>query len=259
MHAAPARHSPSHRTSRSARVLSVAIVTLAAAAASSIANGADEIDLELSPPHSLRGGGFWQYRVMRGSELTTCGMPNTRAIFAWHTVHGENLSQDTLTCNVKLTCGGGLCFPTSTTSAKAVIAPKGQSTVIRACMKPEDMYQIDAECQQRAARAPLKIPPNCKYDAVGAPPLDSFYPMASIRLREQGPVDLAFTLRAADGAPSDAEVVGSSLSPRIDEAALKVLNNVRLRTTCPGTRFEMRLNFDIDADGRGTISFARQP
>ena len=194
---------------------------------------------------------------MRGSELTTCGVPNTRPIFSWHTVHVENLSQDTLTCSVKLTCGGGLCFPTTTTSAKAVIAPKGQSTVIRACMRPEDTYQIEADCQQRAARAPLKIPPNCKYDPVGAIQLEMLYPTASIRLREQGPVDLAFTLREKEGAASDAAVVGSSLSPRIDEAALKALKGFRLRTACPGTRFEMRLNFEIDADGRGTVSMTR--
>jgi TonB family protein len=242
---------------RAARVLSIVVAALASVAASLVASAADEIDLELSPPRSLPGGGFWQYRVRRGADLTSCGIENMRAIFSWHTVHVENLSRDTLTCSVKLTCGGGMCFPTTSTTGKSVISPKGQATVIRACMRPEDMYQIDANCQQRPARAPLKIPPNCKYDLAGAAQLDSFYPVVSMRLREQGPVDLAFTLREKEGAASDAEVVGSSLNPRIDEAALKALRSFRLRTTCPGTRFEMRLNFDVDADGRGTVSMAR--
>ena len=245
------------RTQRHARALSVVIATLVAGAASLPTSAADELDLELSPPRSLPSGGFLQYRVMRGSELTTCGVPNTRAIFSWHTVHIENLSKDMLTCSVKLTCGGGLCFPTTTTSGKALVSPNGQVTVIRACMRPEDMYQIDADCQSRPVRAPLKIPPGCRYDPVGGLQLDTFYPPASVRLREQGPVDLAFTLREKEGAASDAEVTSGSLYPRIDEAALKAIRALRLRTGCPGTRFEMRLIFQVDADSRGTVSIAR--
>jgi TonB family protein len=233
------------------------VAAMAGILTSVVAGAADEIDLELSPPRSLPGGGFWQYRVLRGSELTTCGVPNTRPIFSWHTVHVENLSKDMLTCSVKLTCGAGLCFPTTTTSAKALISPNGQVTVIRACMRPEDTYQIDADCQSRPVRAPLKIPPNCRYDPVGAMSFEAIYPPASVRLREQGPVDLAFTLREKEGAPADAEVTSGSLYPRIDEAALKALRVLRLRTNCPGTRFEMRLLFQVDTDGRGTVSVAR--
>jgi len=238
---------------RPVRALSV----LVAALASITASAADEIELELSPPRSIPSGGFWQYRVSRGEQLTSCGIADSPPMYAWYTVRLENLSKDTLTCSAQLACRGGLCFPTTTTAANAVLPPKGQSTVIRACMRPEDPYEIKADCQSRPARAPLKIPPNCRYSPVGAVQLDTFYPLASRRLREQGPVDLQFTLREAEGVPSDAQVVGSSLNARIDEAALRALQSQRLRTTCPGTRFEMRLNFELDADGRGTVSQAR--
>jgi TonB family protein len=244
---------PPHRTLRSARALSV-VAALVSFVACVVASAADEVDLELSPPRMLPGGGVWQYRVMRGAELTSCGMQSERAVYSWYTVHLENLSKDTLTCSAKLTCGGRQCFPTTSTSAKSVLSPKGQATVIRACMLPEDMYQIEADCQVRPARTPLKIPPNCKFEPVGGVQLESAYPVASRRLREQGPVDLAFTLKESEGVPSDAAVLGSSLSPRIDEAALAALRSLRMRTNCPGTRFEMRLNFELDADGRGTVS-----
>jgi TonB family protein len=236
---------------RFTRTLGLLVV---AALVGAVASAADEVDLELSPPRTLPDGGVWQYRVMRGADLTACEIENMRPVYYWYTVRVENLSQDSLTCSVKLTCGGRVCFPTTTTSAKAIIAPKGQATVIRACMHPQDTYQIDADCQQRAARTPLKVPPNCKYAPVGAVQLDALYPPASRRLREQGPVDLAFTLRDAEGAPSEVEVVGSSLYSRIDEAASKALRSLRWRTSCPGTRFETRLEFELDADGRGTVS-----
>jgi TonB family protein len=237
----------------SARVLAVAIAALGSA----VASAEDEIELELSPPRSLASGGFWQYRVSRSADLTSCGITDARAMYSWYTVQLENLSNGTLNCSAQLSCKGRVCFPTTTTSVKAVLAPKGQSTVIRACMRPEDPYEITTDCQQRPARTPLKIPPNCKYNPVGNAPLETFYPAASRRFREQGPVDLVFTLRDAEGAASDPEVVGSSLNPRIDEAALKALRSLRLRTNCPGTRFEMRLNFEIDADNRGVVSLGR--
>lgn len=235
-----------------ARALAVALALLASVAV----KAADEIELELSSPHSLPNG-FWQYRMMRDSELTQCGMQSERIVYAWHTLHLENVSNDTITCKVQLTCTGGQCFPTTSTTASAVISPKQQATVIRACMKPDDTYEVKADCQRRAPRAPLKIPANCRYDAVGSPQLDSFYPQLSQRLRDRGPVDLAFTLPATEGAVSDPEVVGSSMNARIDEAALKAVRSLRVRTNCPGTRFEMRLNFELDADGRGTVSLAR--
>ena len=241
-----------------ASVLAVASALAVAVAlfASVAAEAADEIELELSSPHALPSG-FWQYRVMRSSELTQCGMQEERISYAWHTVHLENVSNDTIACKVQFACTGGQCFPTTTTTASAVLAPKQQATVIRACMRPQDTYEIQADCQRRAARVPLKIPPNCRYDPVGASELDSYFPAASRRLHERGPVDLAFTLRSADGVASDVEVVGSSLNARIDEAALKVLRTLRMHTNCPGTRFETRLNFEVDADDRGTVSLAR--
>jgi TonB family protein len=237
---------------RAARVLAGTIALLA----SLTVEAADENELELSSPRTLPSG-FWQYRVMRGAELTNCGMQSERPTYAWHTVHLENVSNDTITCKVQLTCTGRQCFPTTTLSANAVVSPKQQATVIRACIQPNDTYEIQADCQRRAPRAPLKIPPNCRYDLIRTVSLDEFYPPLSQRLRDRGPVDVAFTLPTAEGVPSDPEVVGSSLSPRLDEAALKAARTLRLRTNCPGTRFEMHLNFELDADGRGTVSLAR--
>lgn len=194
---------------------------------------------------------------MRGANLTSCGIMDSDARYSWHTVHVESLSADTLNCSVQFTCSGSACFPTTTASGKVVLAPRSNATVIRACMQPENAYEIKADCLPRPARAPLKVPANCRYDPVGPVALETYYPPASRRLREQGPVDIAFTLKDAEGFASNAEVVGSSLSARLDEAGLRALRALKLRTTCPGTRFEMRLKFEIDSDSRGAITLER--
>jgi TonB family protein len=224
--------------------------------AGATAGAAEEIELELSAPQSLPNG-FWQYRVLRGAALTKCQMENEPARYAWHTVRIENVSKGALKCSARLTCTSGVCWPTSSTSGNTVLLPSAQTTLIRACMRPESTYEIKAECQSQALRPTLKVPANCRYELTPPPDLEHTYPLASQRFNEQGVVDVAFTLAEREGLATNVEIVSSSAIVRLDDAATRLLRQQRMRTTCPGTRFEMRMSFQLDSDAHGTVSIVR--
>jgi TonB family protein len=76
--------------------------------------------------------------------------------------------------------------------------------------------------------------------------MEPFYPPASRRLGEQGPVDVAFTLEKEEAGAADVEVVASSLSDRLDAAAVLYTKSMKFRTACPGTRYEMRVRFQFN-------------
>ena len=47
------------------------------------------------------------------------------------------------------------------------------------------------------------------------------------------------------GSPSHIQVVGSSLSTRVDAAAVKALGDMVLRTSCPGKDFRIYVTFQL--------------
>jgi outer membrane biosynthesis protein TonB len=59
-------------------------------------------------------------------------------------------------------------------------------------------------------------------------------------------VDVEFTLAAARGHASDLKVVGSSLSERLDAAGREFVNAVDFSTPCPGTRYTLRVRFQLN-------------
>jgi TonB family protein len=86
-------------------------------------------------------------------------------------------------------------------------------------------------------------PKECEFQAVAAPRVEDFYPAASQRIGEEGPVELAFKLEDAKGWARDISVVGSSLSERLGQAAVQYLSNAIFSTPCPGTRYEAQVVF----------------
>jgi TonB family protein len=116
----------------------------------------------------------------------------------------------------------------------AVALPRAHRSIVKDRAKPTvSVVSTAVECTVRAARARPTVAPQCKYGVIRAPRLEDFYPAAARQLEEQGPVDVAFMLDLAEGKPSDVRVVGSSLSERLDKAAVQYIENARFSTPCP--------------------------
>ena len=108
---------------------------------------------------------------------------------------------------------------------------------------------VVASCvAQNHMAPPPVIPAECAFFLDHPGDLSNHYPASSRRLKEQGPVVVAFTLAEREGKASDTAIVAGSLSSRLDNAAIRVMQTLRFRTACPGTRYQQTLHFELGED-----------
>jgi TonB family protein len=189
--------------------------------------------------------GTWRYRQFRGAYAVACG-PVGAAECVTTTLRVDNASSDTLECKGQLTYDGTDGENRSSVTALAVVLPKQHWAIVKDRAKPAiSVISAAAECTVRAKRVRLDTPQECKFHVLHAPKLEEFYPPAAQRLGEQGPVDVAFKLESAQGQASDMRVVGSSLSERLDKAAIEYIASATFSTPCPSTRYEIRVSFQL--------------
>jgi len=84
------------------------------------------------------------------------------------------------------------------------------------------------------------------HDHVRSVNLSDYYPPASRRLADEGPVVVEFTLPKAEGSPAEIHAVESSLFDRLDAAAVTAVGDMGMTTNCPGTAFRMLVDFKLD-------------
>jgi len=112
----------------------------------------------------------------------------------------------------------------------------------------EQSYASD--CKPWLPPPPPSAKASCTYrPGAGAIKLD--YPPGARVREEEGPVVLHFTLATKSGRPEKIEVAGSSLFPELDAAAVRTLAATEMTTRCPGTRFSVRLDYQL-GDGPPT-------
>jgi outer membrane biosynthesis protein TonB len=119
-----------------------------------------------------------------------------------------------------------------------VLLPNQSRVSAKDQTKPGAQASGTVECAVRASHMRPDTPKECMFQAVAAPRVEDFYPAASQRIGEEGPVEFAFKREDAEGWARDISVVGSSLSERLDQAAVQYLSNAIFSTPCPGTRYE---------------------
>jgi TonB family protein len=181
--------------------------------------------------------GTWRYRQLRNDTAVACRHNGPAECIA-HKLRVENTSGDTLECKSRLTYGGINNENLSSMTALTVVLPKQTRTIVNDLAKPEvSLSSATVECTARAPRPLLNV--------LEAPQLEKFYPAAALRLREEGPVELSFKLESAQGRASAVSVVGSSLSDRLDEGAIKYVENMTFSTPCPSTTYELRVVFKL--------------
>lgn len=189
--------------------------------------------------------GTWQFQVVEGDKPVRCDYLS-KSMCTLHRLVIQNDSDDTLECDATMGFvdpgAGGL----KSTGSRRVVAGRRARTVL-APVSPEGMKPLrsGARCLAREPLPPLAVPPGCAYKLTQAPPLESFYPEAARRHGEQGPVDLEFQVAADDPHAGDIRVIGSSLFPALDQAAINYMGALRFEAPCPATRFRLKVEFRL--------------
>ena len=197
-------------------------------------------------PESVTAHGAWRFRQLRNDSPVFCRFKGPTECIT-HKLRVENASGDTLECTSRLSYEGVNNENLSSVTARTVILPRQIRDVVSDRAKPDvPLTGATVDCRTRPPRPMLDIPKECKFQVLEALPLEDFYPPTARRLSEQGPVELSFILAKAQGRASDIGLVGSSLSERLDEAAVKYVKSMKFSTPCPSTRYELRVMFKLD-------------
>jgi TonB family protein len=189
--------------------------------------------------------GYWNYTLSRSTTPWTCGARHGQQTCVDSEVSVDNQSGRTLECKLRVDYKAPDGRMLVSFDAPAVILPRSQARVHRNIIDPSTLSEVKRfDC---IARAPYQRVPKvegCAYDMKG-PLLEEYYPPSAVRQSLEGPVVVAFTLPKESGKAAETIVAESSLVPELDAAALEFIADQRFTTRCPGTRFDMRIRFQL--------------
>lgn len=189
--------------------------------------------------------GVWSYSLYRDDTPRACGEKNAQDCFV-RMLYVLNGSEQSLECSGSISYEGTDIAGHPTTEYRALVPEKSaRGIVISAAERSTNASTFDANCTPRAALAPLDTPPTCKYEVVQPVSISDYYPDASRRDNEEGPVVVEFTLKGKADHPIDAKVVASSLFPNIDAAAIKAVSDMVMSSSCKNSRYRLRLSFKL--------------
>jgi TonB-like protein len=184
------------------------------------------------------------HEYMRGEVTVPCP-DDEKENCVYHRLIVDNQSSDWLECFGRMTYDGVNREKLSTAERKFVVVPHGRKVVVGDATTPD--VNVTAHTMQCSARKPLdasKLTPQCTR-VFSHSPKEIDYPPASRRASEEGPVLLDFSLTDHDDHPTDIVVVGSSLSQRLDEAAIAFVAKYIGSTDCKQGRFRTQVTFQL--------------
>lgn len=192
-------------------------------------------------------GGSWRYALTRDAKPTECYGTVIDTGCITNVVVARNLSNQTLECQASLQYSGVNDEGISNIRKPAVLKPQAIRSLISDVAKPDlAVAAYDVSCTPRRPIDKSQLTPNCKKTLdTSRIDLKTLYPPASRRESEEGPVILEFSLTRTSAAPSDIKVVGSSLYPRLDEAAIGALSKAVGSTECERATYLMELDFEL--------------
>jgi TonB family protein len=223
----------------------VALLLISLLSLPAVGQGTGEHEIFASP-ETATPNGTWRYRELRDETSSVCGQSNTKQCITYK-LRVENTSADTLECESLMSYDGVDSEGLPRKGSVKVVMPK-QTLMVMSDWVQADALVLSAtvDCKARPRRPRLNIPKECRFQVLQAPMLEDFYPAAARRLSEEGPVEMQFTLEKPQGHASDISVTGSSLSQRLDGAAIGYLESVTFSTPCPNTRYELRVLFKLN-------------
>lgn len=224
------------------------IACVGASYAQSAPAAADNRDkLFVSEDQPLRSGA-WSYHVLRGGGAWWCSIMDAPSMT--YVVVVDNRSDETLDCSISLTTLKPTYVNDQIVDRKQVyentpvIEPHGRQTGVTLCTSDETFESATATCAIRPPPLPWNVPEGCSYSVVRDAAVD--YPPSARRHAEQAPVYVSFSLAEREGRPKEVAIASSSGYDRLDEAALRQVKMMKMRTTCPGVHYRMRLWFSLD-------------
>jgi TonB family protein len=207
---------------------------------SSIVKEADGYSTELP-------SGAWSYTLIRDETPRSCGEQKPGKQCVRRTVFVTNGSDEELECKAYIKYEGTDSEGRPQTDAQAVVLKKTiRAVVVSLAETGVNASTFEATCKQRAPLPPLSTDAKCKYEVVKPVNISDFYPPEAQRLDEQGPVTVEFTVPGKAAGPTEVKVVSSSLSARLDEAAVKAVSAMIMSSACKNQRYRLRLNFQLE-------------
>ena len=198
--------------------------------------------------HSFEAqGGRWSYTLIRDETPRYCGADKTDKPCLKRTVFVTNGSEQELECKAYIQYEGTDAQGRAKTEAQAVVLKQTIRAVVSSIAEQGvNAATFEADCKPRAPMPALKTEDGCKYEVVKTINISDFYPQESRQLDEQGPVVVEFTVPGKATNPTDVKVAASSLSPRLDEAAIKAVSAMVMSSPCKNQRYRLRLNFQLE-------------
>lgn len=191
-------------------------------------------------------GGRWSYTLVRDDTPRKCGEKTDKPCVK-RTVFVTNGSEQELECKAYIKYDGTDAQGRGQTDAQAVVSKQTLRAVVWS-LAPQGVNAstFEAVCTPRAPMPPLETKANCKYEVVKPVNISDFYPEESRQLDEQGPVVVEFTVPGKAASPTNVKVVASSLSPRLDDGAIKAVGAMIMSSACKNERYRLRLNFQLE-------------
>jgi TonB family protein len=202
------------------------------------------VTVSVSEDHAVQGG-RWRSTLKRTAEPWACGTKKQERICVEHSVVIENRSPRTLECFANFVYTPALGGAITDRHVPGLVLPnaareiRGRVTVSDTKVELAHLY-----CVERAPYARVRKSADCKYEMFGKA-FETYYPEAAVRQTLEGPVVVSFLLPKRNGAATEVQVAESSLVPLLDTAALRFVTDQRFTTSCPGTRFDMRMRFEL--------------
>lgn len=188
----------------------------------------------------------WTYRIEQMELLVPCRYEQEEPKCAVHRIVIVNPSKRMLECQVGIVYDGLNGDNLPGVSMPAVLMPK-QTRVVLADRAPPNVAVASHEvtCKDRTPIDLTRLTRSCKTQFSKPVDVDTVYSLESRLANEAGSVIVELSLTREDAPPSDIIVVGSSLFPRLDQAALDAFSVTRGSTDCETGRFMFQVAFKL--------------
>ncbi len=202
------------------------------------------VEVESTPRQLIgEGGEGWTARYLRAPQTVEClGRSDLQC--------REQRLEVTNEAKVDLLCKALVPTEEDGSDERLVLVPPGRKkTVAGAFLVADRTLKLrTVRCETLPVLPDLAPAPptGCRPESIAGQGVEAFYPPLSRQLLEEGPVTVYFRLESAEGKATQLQVVQSSLSTQLDQAALLYVANQTFKTACPQHQFRLRVRFRID-------------
>jgi TonB family protein len=194
---------------------------------------------------SVSDGGTWDYVLRGGGQTQECPFDRRRPCVI-NALTVRNSSSRLIECDAKMTYPVKNGASGVTIQRHGVVMSRSERAIVRDLSFPaEPAGAFEVTCTERPPVPAPTTPRECSYQIVKSVLLSDYYPPTSRRADEEGPVQLEFTVPGENAQPTDVTVLAGSSFTRLDEAAVRAVQDMGMTTNCPGKRFRFVLGFEL--------------